>query len=58
MKTGHAMTDYVLGSNEAEYQRLMRQAETLAPYTERLFREAGIGRGQRVLDVGAYSTRW
>src|SRR5271168_1301991 len=53
MKSAHSMTDYVFGSSEAEHERLMRQAETLAPYTERLFREAGIVRGQRVLDVGS-----
>jgi ubiquinone/menaquinone biosynthesis C-methylase UbiE len=49
----HAMTAYVLGSNEAEHARLMRQADTLAPYTLRLFRDAGITSGQRVLDVGS-----
>lgn len=32
---------------------MTRQAKTLEPYTERLFRDAGIGRGQRVLDVGS-----
>lgn len=31
----------------------MRQAETFAPYTERLIRDAGIASGQRVLDVGS-----
>jgi SAM-dependent methyltransferase len=46
-------TDYVLGSTDAEHERLTRQAKTLAPYTERLFRDAGLGRGQRVLDVGS-----
>ena len=53
MKSAHSMTDYVLGGNDAEHERLMRQAETLAPYTERLFRDAGIASGQRVLDVGS-----
>jgi ubiquinone/menaquinone biosynthesis C-methylase UbiE len=48
-----AMTDYVLGGNDAEHERLMRQAQTLAPFTERLFRDAGIVSGQRVLDVGS-----
>jgi ubiquinone/menaquinone biosynthesis C-methylase UbiE len=47
------MTDYVFGSNQAEHERLMRQAKTLAPYTERLFRDAGVASGQRVLDVGS-----
>ena len=31
----------------------MRQAALIAPYTERLFREAGIGMGHRVLDLGS-----
>jgi SAM-dependent methyltransferase len=52
MHTVHASTDYVLGSTDAEHERLTRQAKTLDPYTERLFRDAGLGRGQRVLDVG------
>lgn len=44
---------YALGSTDAEHARLMRQAGWLAPHTERLFREAGIGSGQRVLDLGS-----
>ncbi len=44
---------YALGSTDAEHERLIRQAERLAPLTERLFREAGIGAGQRVLDIGS-----
>ena len=44
---------YVLGSTDAEHDRLLRQAARLAPYTERLFRDAGIGPGQRVLDIGS-----
>ena len=44
---------YVLGNTDAEYERLIRQAARLAPLTERLFREAGIGQGQRVLDLGS-----
>jgi 2-polyprenyl-3-methyl-5-hydroxy-6-metoxy-1,4-benzoquinol methylase len=46
-------SDYVLGSRDAEHDRLIRQAARLAPITERLFREAGIGPGQRVLDLGS-----
>jgi ubiquinone/menaquinone biosynthesis C-methylase UbiE len=53
MNTSYALTDYVLGSNEAEHERLTRQADTFSPYTERLFREAGVTSGQRVLDVGS-----
>ncbi len=44
---------YALGSTDAEHQRLIRQAAWLAAHTERLFREAGIGPGQRVLDLGS-----
>src|SRR5262252_9535369 len=44
---------YSLGSTDAEHERLIWQASHLAPLTERLFREAGIGRGQRVLDLGS-----
>jgi 2-polyprenyl-3-methyl-5-hydroxy-6-metoxy-1,4-benzoquinol methylase len=46
-------SDYALGSTDAEHERLIRQAERLVPCTERFFREAGIGHGQRVLDIGA-----
>jgi ubiquinone/menaquinone biosynthesis C-methylase UbiE len=52
MNTSYALTDYVLGSNDGEHERLTRQADTLAPYTARLFRDAGVTIGQRVLDVG------
>src|SRR5215831_1776534 len=44
---------YALGNTDAEHERLIRQAVRLAPLTERLFREAGIGGGQRVLDIGS-----
>jgi len=53
MDTAFAVTDYVLGSADAEHDRLARQAKTLEPYTARLFRDAGLGRGQRVLDIGS-----
>ena len=46
-------SNYVLGWSDAEQDRLIRQAALLAPMTERLFREAGIGAGQRVLDIGS-----
>jgi ubiquinone/menaquinone biosynthesis C-methylase UbiE len=45
-------TDYVFGTTEAEHGRLIRQADVLAPYTERFFLDAGIAPGQRVLDIG------
>src|SRR6266478_8175383 len=53
MTTSHSYTDYALGSTDAEHERLIWQAARVAPITERLFREAGIGSGQRVLDIGS-----
>jgi ubiquinone/menaquinone biosynthesis C-methylase UbiE len=44
---------YPLGNTQAEHERLARQAATYAPMTERIFRCAGIGAGQRVLDLGS-----
>jgi ubiquinone/menaquinone biosynthesis C-methylase UbiE len=46
-------SDYHLGNADAEHERLIRQAIRLAPVTERFFRDAGIGSGQQVLDLGA-----
>jgi SAM-dependent methyltransferase len=43
----------VFGYTNAEHERLMRQAARIDSVTERLFREAGIGPGQRVLDLGS-----
>ena len=40
-------SSYALGNTDAEHDRLIRQASYLAPVTEQLFREAGIGPGQR-----------
>jgi ubiquinone/menaquinone biosynthesis C-methylase UbiE len=45
--------DYPLGHTDAEHERLIRQAARVAPITERFFREAGIGPGQRILDLGS-----
>src|SRR5882672_10017883 len=53
MTTSNSTSQYVLGSTDAEHERLVRQAAQLDPYTERLFREAGIGPGQRILDIGS-----
>ena len=53
MNTAVPLNDYVLGSTGAEQERLIRQARTLAPCTERLFRDAGVSAGHRVLDVGS-----
>lgn len=44
---------YALGSTDAEHERLIWQAERFGLLTERLFREAGVGPGQRVLDIGS-----
>lgn len=44
---------YALGNTEAEHARLIRQAAQFDPVTERLFREAGIGPGQRVIELGS-----
>ena len=53
LTTPEAISDYVLGYTDEEHERLIRQAARLAPVTEAFFREAGIGAGQRVLDVGS-----
>jgi hypothetical protein len=47
------LTKYALGSTDAEHNRLIGQADRVAPLTEHLFREAGIGPGQRILDIGS-----
>jgi ubiquinone/menaquinone biosynthesis C-methylase UbiE len=44
---------YPLGTTDFEQERLVRQAAWVAPHTERLFRRAGIGPGQRVLELGS-----
>src|SRR5262245_14405587 len=49
----HTRSEYVLGYGASEEDRLIRQATLIAPITERLFREAGIAQGQRVLDIGS-----
>jgi len=51
--TTNSDSDYALGYTNSEHEWLIRQAARIAPYTERLFREAGIGPGQRVLDLGS-----
>jgi len=51
--TSRSVADYALGYTDAEQARLIRQATLNAPHTERLFREAGIGPGHRVLDLGS-----
>jgi SAM-dependent methyltransferase len=44
---------YALGSTDAEHERLIEQAARFLPFTERLFRDAGVGPGQRVLELGS-----
>jgi SAM-dependent methyltransferase len=44
---------YVLGSSDAEHERLIKQGCALREVTDRLLRDSGIGLGQRVLDIGA-----
>ncbi len=51
--TRNSPGSYALGYTKAEQERLMRQAALIAPITERLFREAGIDVGHRVLDLGS-----
>ena len=41
-----------MGVHEAEFARLKLQGDYLEPVTRRLIREAGIGPGMRVLDIG------
>ena len=44
---------YVLGHSDRELERLGLQERLIGAVTRRFFREAGIGDGQRVLDVGS-----
>src|SRR5260370_42260236 len=53
MTTTSTTSTYLLGSTDAEHERLIRQAAILDPFTERFFRDAGIRPGQRVLDIGS-----
>jgi len=45
--------NYLLGRSDAEHERLIRQANWLNPVTETFLREAGVGLGQRVLELGS-----
>lgn len=52
---GRSMTPgdpYFLGYRRAEQERLQRQASELADDSERLFEKAGVGRGDRVVEIG------
>lgn len=44
---------YLMGRSDHETARLQRQAQLYGPLTRRLFIEAGVGTGMRVLDVGS-----
>jgi ubiquinone/menaquinone biosynthesis C-methylase UbiE len=52
-RVSSANGNYALGYTNSEHERLIRQGTRIEPYTERLFREAGVGPGQRVLDLGS-----
>jgi SAM-dependent methyltransferase len=43
---------YAMGRTADERGRLSRQERVFAPHSENLFRQAGIGEGARVIDVG------
>lgn len=45
--------DYLLGRSAEEFGRLARQAALVEAETAALFRNAGIGAGQRVLEIGS-----
>lgn len=45
--------EYALQQSAHEYRRLSVQGQLFIPMTRRLFEEAGIGPGMRVLDVGS-----
>lgn len=51
-ETGTAAARYVMGHSDRERRRLALQASIQQPFTEHLFRRAGITTGMRVLDVG------
>jgi SAM-dependent methyltransferase len=48
-----ATGSYLLGGEAAEFARLSRQAALIEAETEALFRSAGIGSGQSVLEIGS-----
>lgn len=51
--TQRSDTTYILGSSEAETQRLMDQADVYHLVTRRFLEDAGISQGMKVLDVGS-----
>ena len=53
MSSSGLTSHYALGSTDAEHERLIRQAAILSRLTERFLREACIGPGQRILELGS-----
>ncbi|MDE3199083.1 MAG: methyltransferase domain-containing protein [Acidobacteriota bacterium] len=51
-ETGTAAARYIMGHNDRERRRLALQASIQLPFTEHLFRRAGIATGMHVLDIG------
>ena len=45
--------DYILGTHDEEIQRLGLQHRVWRPHVLAAWKKAGIGRGSRVLDLGA-----
>ncbi len=52
VKSGRTDPDYVLGATSKEHDRLKSQADFIDPFTRRLFFDAGLTQGMRVLDIG------
>jgi 2-polyprenyl-3-methyl-5-hydroxy-6-metoxy-1,4-benzoquinol methylase len=52
-KVGTMETDYQLGSDPVELERLNRQGRVLAPATRMILKAAGVRDGMRVLDLGS-----
>ena len=46
------MSEYAMGRTPREYARLTRQAALFEPLTRRLYSDAGIGPGKRVVEFG------
>jgi ubiquinone/menaquinone biosynthesis C-methylase UbiE len=50
--SAQSAAEYPLGYSNIELQRLIRQSEFYAKFTEDVLRRAGLKSGMRVLDVG------
>jgi ubiquinone/menaquinone biosynthesis C-methylase UbiE len=51
--SGAPAPSYALGHSQCELKRLSTQATLFEPFTRRMFEQAGLTRGMRVLDVGS-----